>query len=371
MTKLTTDRYQEVADVFLSGKTQKQTGAAFGITGGYVSQILKRLGVSAKNVRPKVGRTGMNVGKPGAYHRIAPSETHAAMAEKYKSGITLSQIGDEYGISRERVRQILASMGLSRFDGGCSIRIFKDTHSRVEAIKAKNEKTEARIRKTWDMSLDDYKAHVAEFGTSGQRKSPMAKYASQRKTAAHRGIAWEFTFATWWKVWLDSGKWDQRALSKHGYVMARYGDGDTSYSPENVYICTQSQNSKDSYIVSPAAVRFANNPRSQRGSGLGYTIDKKSARSPYVAQMAGKVLGRYPTAELAREAYLSAARGEFVKQSLGPVRGTSHDKAKITESDVVAIRSDSRKVREIGAQYGISHGAVSQIRNRKSWTHVA
>lgn len=40
------------------------------------------------------------------------------MAEQYKSGETLQQIGDEYGISRERVRQILAKHGVKRSQGG-------------------------------------------------------------------------------------------------------------------------------------------------------------------------------------------------------------------------------------------------------------
>lgn len=44
------------------------------------------------------------------------------MAELYRSGKTLQQIGDMYSVSRERVRQILAPLGFSRESGGSYVR---------------------------------------------------------------------------------------------------------------------------------------------------------------------------------------------------------------------------------------------------------
>lgn len=54
---------------------------------------------------------------------------------------------------------------------------------------------------------------------------------------------------------------------------------------------------------------------------------------------------------------------------LGKKRGESMSKLK--ESDVVAIRSDSRLLREIAADYGITLQAIWYIKKRKSWSHVA
>lgn len=45
------------------------------------------------------------------------------MAEQYRTGITLVEIGQIYGITRQRVWAILSRrMGLSRLDGGAHVR---------------------------------------------------------------------------------------------------------------------------------------------------------------------------------------------------------------------------------------------------------
>ena len=55
------------------------------------------------------------------------------IVERYKSGQTLAAIGIVYGITRERVRQILKKNGITRMDGGQTISIFKSTPDRIEA----------------------------------------------------------------------------------------------------------------------------------------------------------------------------------------------------------------------------------------------
>jgi len=50
--------------------------------------------------------------------------------------------------------------------------------------------------------------------------------------------------------------------------------------------------------------------------------------------------------------------------------GESHGRAKLTEADVHAIRADSRYQRVIAAEYGVSLGQISKIKNRKLWTHI-
>jgi len=230
---------------------------------------------------------------------------NAEIAEQYKSGMTLEQVGAANGMTRERARQILAKLGVDKFDGGSAVRSFKATPDKVSAIRAKNERQEARVRATWNMSLSDYAAHIAEHGSSANRSSPMGKYVQQRNSAKRRGIAWEFTFATWWGVWQESGKWAQRGRGD-AYVMARWGDGDAPYSVDTVYICTHSQNSKDSYIVSPHAVRFADSQRSA-GSGKGYSYQPGASKiRPYVVHVRGRHIGQFATPEAAHAAYLQA-----------------------------------------------------------------
>lgn len=48
-------------------------------------------------------------------------------------------------------------------------------------------------------------------------------------------------------------------------------------------------------------------------------------------------------------------------------RGTKHPTAKLTEVDVLSIRSDDRFQYVIAEQYGISQSLVSKIKLRKTW----
>lgn len=61
-------------------------------------------------------------------------------------------------------------------------------------------------------------------------------------------------------------------------------------------------------------------------------------------------------------------------QNSHPQPGESNGRAKITEADVRQIRQrwkHGEKQRIIGADYGLSQGAVNQIVSRKKWKHVA
>ena len=102
-----------------------------------------------------------------------------------------------------------------------------------------------RFATRWDLSKDEYLDHVAQFGNSERRGSPMDRYAAQKRRARRRRIEWQFTFRTWWAVWYESGKWSERGPS--GYVMGRRGDTGP-YSPSNVYICLSSENVRDSFV---------------------------------------------------------------------------------------------------------------------------
>lgn len=57
-----------------------------------------------------------------AYNGKKDLERQARMADLYRSGLTLEQIGNLYHITRERVRQIIASAGVAASEGGARIR---------------------------------------------------------------------------------------------------------------------------------------------------------------------------------------------------------------------------------------------------------
>lgn len=77
-------------------------------------------------------------------------------------------------------------------------------------------------------------------------KTPKGKYSVQKRSAKKRGIAWEFSFDTWWEKWQDSGHWDTRGDSAGSHVMSRYND-EGPYSTSNTFINTMGNNSKEVY----------------------------------------------------------------------------------------------------------------------------
>lgn len=52
------------------------------------------------------------------------------------------------------------------------------------------------------------------------------------------------------------------------------------------------------------------------------------------------------------------------------VRGAKHHKARLTKTQVVAIRADPRTHKEIAVAYGVSRGAISSIKAATSWGYV-
>lgn len=54
-----------------------------------------------------------------------------------------------------------------------------------------------------------------------------------------------------------------------------------------------------------------------------------------------------------------------------PHRGEEHYNAKLTEADIVTIRSLKLKLKEVAAMFDISEASVSLIRRRLHWKHVA
>lgn len=149
---------------------------------------------------------------------------------RFKNGETLQAIGEHYGISRERVRQLLAKRGVTRTEGG--------------AAKRKREAAAQRLSDRETAMMRRYGLTIEEWwelrGEGPYHLCPFPAYRSQRQGARRRGIEWYFTLKSWWAVWRDSGKWDQRGTGR-GYQMARYGDTGP-YAPWNVEIITGIEN---------------------------------------------------------------------------------------------------------------------------------
>ena len=152
------------------------------------------------------------------------------IADAFCMGVTIPTLAKSHGISNQRISQILRRFGLCRNDGGQYARACKQEAQRLDRSRMRIERR-----------------HLASYGCSADGakwlgRSVRSAYLKQKRTASARGIDWQFDLLAWWKVWEESGKFDQRGRS--GYCMGRFGDVGP-YAPSNVYICTTSQNIHD------------------------------------------------------------------------------------------------------------------------------
>ena len=70
------------------------------------------------------------------------------------------------------------------------------------------------------------------------------KFNAHKSNAKRRGIEFLLTFEEWLKIWVDSGKVEQRGRGANKYCMCRIGDKG-AYSIDNVFIGQGKQNVSD------------------------------------------------------------------------------------------------------------------------------
>lgn len=243
--------YAAIARAYSSGAGMVWCMAMFRVQHCDVRHALDLHGIPVR----RVGRPPKEVNETAVLMKNEAREQARARNEsiacRFRAGETQQQIGDAYGITRQRVRQILKHSGLARLDGGSALQRL----AKIDDLLASRDAKRGSRHVRWHLSRDEYREHVEEFGSSGVSKSPMECFSYQRNSARRRGIAWEFTFRDWWQLWRESGRWAERGRGR-GYCMARIGDSGP-YCVGNVEIITQSQNSKDSFLIHPGRERYA------------------------------------------------------------------------------------------------------------------
>ncbi len=151
----------------------------------------------------------------------------------FKRGFTMAEIASQYGVSRERIRQILAKYGVSGSQGGARVR--KEKRKQQIAME-RDKKCIAR----YGCTHKQFKAVCGDWRDGPA--SPLFAFRKQRQNAATRGVDWKLTFWEWWTIWDESGKWDKRGRGNGTYCMCRLEDKG-AYEVGNVYIGSFIQNS--------------------------------------------------------------------------------------------------------------------------------
>ena len=171
------------------------------------------------------------------------------MAVYFKKGWTLERIGQKYGLTRERVRQLMKKQGLTRKDGGQAVQMEKARPAREAAAQRLKDKAKVnarkRIKRVYGCSYElweelggrERKGRLYKPGT------PISSFRGTRNQAELRNVKWTLTLEDWWGIWQKSGKWSQRGTKKEQYVMARINKKGL-FSKANVRI-VKAKDSKD------------------------------------------------------------------------------------------------------------------------------
>lgn len=148
------------------------------------------------------------------------------MIKLYKSGKSLGDIAVLYGLSRERVRQILRDEGLTRYDGGQYIQ----TLARQATRKAERTlRLNKRMQSMYGMDYEPLKALQAKF------PHHWLSYRRCKLNCKRRKIGFFLTFEQWLNIWRDSDAWDKRERTREGYCIGRKDIG-KPYIIDNVFV---------------------------------------------------------------------------------------------------------------------------------------
>lgn len=234
-------------------------------------------------------------------------ERNERIASMFRQGLTLATIGAEYGITRERVRQIIKAIGADPADGG------QKKQTSINRAKRAGQ-LDAKYMAAYGLTHEEFKK-LSKIGA-------VRAYQHHRKNSKNRGISFNFLLVDWWAVWSESGKYALRGRNRDGYVMSRIKDSG-GYEVGNVNIKTLAENSREATKIWIGKVK-------QLPCGVFELYP--GTNNPFLAKFGRKRIGFFKTpeeADAARKEYLDgrneAARG------FGSGRGWTYVKSRPTK----------------------------------------
>ena len=154
------------------------------------------------------------------------TERNQYLADQYRKGRTLEELGREVGVSRERVRQIVAKYGTKSSECGAS--------KRAEERKAKVlDERDQRYLQKYGLPYAEY----VQARNDGYQKA----WADQKRNAQRRRIGWHLTLKGFIEVW--EGKFHLRGKRRDALVMTRV-DLDKPFTKHNVKIVTLAESAR-------------------------------------------------------------------------------------------------------------------------------
>lgn len=203
-----------IPDLAKRGKTRKEIMEITGACYPTVHRHIKQAGIKV----PRHRQFGAELDK-----------RDLRMCEMYKQGLSLREIGEKYGVTRELVRQSISKHGIRGTDGG-------PRKYSAEKKAARKAALDARYMAKHGLTADQYREI---------RDARLTKvFQKQRDNASRRGIDWNLTLGQWFAIWQASGNLHLRGRGKGRYVMSRYGDLG-AYEVGNVFIQLSTDNNRE------------------------------------------------------------------------------------------------------------------------------
>lgn len=263
---------------------------AFAINGASYGELADAIGCSETGMLLYCRREGIVIAHRSPGSSVISQEARAAeprtarMATMYRQGITLQSIGDKFGVTRERVRQLLRRAGVETDEGG---------KTKCASMKraAQKQSVAAKIEAKWGVPYGVWKeCRAARI---------VHKYERQVQNSRARGIPFHLTFAQWLAIWQTSGKLRLCGRGKGRYCLSRLEDSG-AYELGNVHVQLCTDNSRD------AVAKWIGKTKANRGVFLLYPGRDKA----WLARVGRVRLGFFET-----EAEAVAARDAYIKES--------------------------------------------------------
>lgn len=168
---------------------------------------------------------------------------NAQMENLYRDGATMAEIGEQFTLTRQRVKQILDRRGLSKDQGGAAIRRKSLELEKRKALAQKRAAKKQEMIKWCEdhlgCSLQEAEAinnHVPIQRRGSKRNAPASildRYLGTRDQCRHKGQRHYLTFPEWYAAWVASGHWDNGP--EKGWALVRV-DPSQGWSSDNAQV---------------------------------------------------------------------------------------------------------------------------------------
>jgi hypothetical protein len=164
------------------------------------------------------------------------TERAERLASQYTTqNVTLEDLGQQEGITRERVRQILKNVGISRNNS------YRHTSATVQREAAKRLQLERHCQHSYGCSWEELKRITGRGKFTNIRSHPLLqKWWHHRMTAQRKRVEWKISLPEYAE--LVAPILDRFGLGKHQLVVRRK-DTSGPFCKENIEVATLAESS--------------------------------------------------------------------------------------------------------------------------------